>query len=399
MRSNISFFWVLLCTLMLSACTADKPTGTQAKALQTYTCPMHPQIVQHEMSTCPLCGMDLVLIDKNDQSASLTLSKNQEILANIKVRRINGAEVLDEGIRINGRLVNDPADASMISARAEGRLNKLFVKTLGMPIQKGQALYQIYSEELLALQQEFLMTQAQAASFPGNAQFKALNDAAAQKLLRYGQTKSQLLQLVQKNKTNAYVTFVAPHSGMLRELLVSEGAYVSEGMPLFKLESYEQIWVEAEVYPQELQALKKGQMVPLSVQGFEQERLHMKIEFMAPGLSMDKQTVNIRGSIANKGQKFQPGMLAHLYLQGKSSPNNKLMLPLDAIIQDGHTAHLWVKTAPGKYEPRKVSLGEANAHEVEVLAGLDAQSEVVISGAYLLYSEYILKKGKHPITL
>lgn len=379
---------------MLQSCNQQEGDAV-ATMETTYTCPMHPQIVQTKMGTCPICGMDLVLFDKNNKDAILTLNSDQQLLANVTTIVV-GAGSLNNIKRLNGRLVVDPSNTVFISSRISGRIEQFSVRETGVMVQKGQLLYRIYSEQLLVLQNEYRLAVAQVKQFPSDRRFKEIETAARQKLLLYGQSEKQLEQLLSTDKEQPYVYYYAPASGVIAELSITEGQYVEEGSPILKLEDYSQLWVEADLYPGESADIKKGQLLEVVVAGNEQEKLRMNVEFIEPSLQSGSQLLTVRGSIANSGARFQPGMPVQVLLnRGTASP--VLQLPHAAVIRDGKSAHVWVQTDPEKFEPREVHIGIENADTVEILEGLEDGERVVVSGAYLLYSEYILKKGKHPV--
>lgn len=380
---------------VLESCKPKADKAAAAVAVTTYTCPMHPQIVQTKMGTCPICGMDLVVFDKNNKDAFLTLSREQQLLANVTVLEIGSGKV-DNITRLNGRLVVNPSNTVYVSSRVAGRIESLSVKETGALVQKGQLLYRIYAEQLLALQKEYRLAVAQAKQFPADRRFQEIEAAARQKLLLYGQTPAQVTQLISTEQDNHYVYYYAPAAGVVAELTVSEGQYVAEGSPILKLEDYGQLWVEADLYPGEASTISKGQTVQVIIAGNEAEPFPMKVEFLEPALQAGTQLLTVRGTIKNSNRQFQPGMPVQVLLN-KGSVSEVLQLPLAAVIRDGQSAHVWVQSAAEKFEPREVKIGLENAEMVTILEGLDEGEKVVISGAYLLYSEYILKKGKHPI--
>jgi Cu(I)/Ag(I) efflux system membrane fusion protein len=215
-------------------------------------------------------------------------------------------------------------------------------------------------------------------------------------LILYGQTESQINQLINGRKTDPYVTYSASVSGVIAELLITEGQYVSEGGPIMRIESYDELWVEADVYPSDVSVVKVGQEVKVVLPGWEDQPQQMKIQFINPNLQNENQLLQVRGSISNPKNQWQPGMQANVLLPLQSK-GDVLSLPVGAVIRDGKGTHAWVEVSKGKFEPRMVKTGMENAESVEITEGLNKGDQVVITGAYLLYSEYILKKGANPM--
>lgn len=383
----------MLMAATLTACVEEKHEHA-GEAKTTYTCPMHPQIVREKPGTCPICGMDLVVFDRTGKDQSLTLSESQVALANITTMII-GDTSLSSFKRLNGRLAINPENTVELSSRVAGRIEKLYIKEPGVSIVKGQPLYQIYSEQLSALQEEYLVAHAQRQQFPGDKQFENIAAAAKQKLLLYGQTESQLQRLITSGKADALVTYSAPSGGIVAAILAAEGQYISEGGPVIRIENYDELWVEADVYPSEASLVKKGQVVDVVLPGQEERAKKMKISFINPLLQEGSQLLQLRGTIENTGGRLRPGMQADILLP-VSSAKNVLSLPTAAVIRDGSGAHAWVEVSANKFEPRAVKTGMENAASVEIIEGLESGEKVVKSGAYLLYSEYILKKGAQP---
>lgn len=382
-------------SLLIAGCRNKAKNQTTNAKTQTYTCSMHPQIIQDKPGTCPICGMDLVPFDKNNAEPSLMLGESQKALANITTITV-GANSLSGYKQLNGRLSINPEQTVYVSSRVAGRIEQLYVKQTGVPVTKGQALYRIYSEELSTLQQEYLLGIAQAEQFPEDKRFQEIAQSAKQKLLLYDQSEGQLKQLANNKKTDPYVTYYSEISGIVADLSATEGQYVAEGGSILRLENYSMLWVEADVYPSEAKDVRTGQKVNVVIAGWEDQPQTMTITFITPALQSGSQTIQIRGSIANPNNQWQPGLQASILLP-LVNKTNVLTLPLDALIREEQGTHVWIEGDSNKYEPRMVKTGAEDFNKVEIKEGLEQGDKVVVTGAYLLYSEYILKKGKNPM--
>lgn len=391
---KVAFWTAVTPALVLAACKEKKPQPVAAKK-QTYTCPMHPQIIQEGPGTCPICGMDLVPFDKNNADANLILSESQVALANITTITV-GNGLLNNNTVLNGRLAIDPEQTAFISSRVAGRIEVLYVKETGVKVNKGQPLYKIYSEQLATLQQEYLLAVAQVKQFPNDVRFQQIEKAARQKLLLYDQSETQLQQLTGSQKTEPYITYPAPAGGVVAELLATEGQYVNEGGTIMRIEGYNSLWVEADVYPNETSNIRTGQVVKVIIPGWEDQPQDMTIQFINPSFQSGRQLMQVRGTIPNPNNQWQPGLQAGILLPGKST-GRTLTVPVGAVIRDGKSMHVWVEEGKGKFIPRPVKTGLENADMVEITEGLKEGEKVVVTGAYLLYSEYILKKGTDPM--
>jgi Cu(I)/Ag(I) efflux system membrane fusion protein len=388
------YFVIILALIQFSTACGENHQHEQNAEKKTYTCPMHPQIVQDKPGTCPICGMDLVLFDRSSKDESLTLNEQQQLLANISTMVVGDTSV-GAVVRLNGRVVVDPTGSSMVSARIAGRIERLYIRETGIKINRGQPLYRIYSEELAAMQQEYLVAAAQAREFKEDEQFARIEKAARQKLVLLGQSPQQISNLLASNRVQAFTEYNAPVSGVVSGILATEGMYVKEGDGIVKLDSYQNVWVEADVYANEQQLVRQGMNVQVQT-GNADAPSTMKVEFISPELVSGTQVTRIRGRLNNAGTQLLPGaqvavLLPRPAMMGKT-------LPSSAVIRDGSGAHVWVETSAGKFEPRTVSVTGEEAYSMQIGEGVSNGDKVVVTGAYLLHSEYILKKGKNPST-
>ncbi|WP_347158651.1 efflux RND transporter periplasmic adaptor subunit [Pontibacter chitinilyticus] len=391
----------LLLLLLVTAvgCSEPKHEHSEKEVLAentTYTCPMHPQVVENEPGTCPICGMQLVPVSQSDKNnGELTLSDSQIALGNIKTEEVGNGAVGSNTI-LTGRLVLDETQTDVVSSRAAGRIERLYIKDSGQPVKKGQPLYQLYSEALLTLQREYLLALKQNQELgKDNPRLASFEEAARKKLLLYGLTAGQIRQLASSGQMDARVTFLAPITGVVTQVAAAEGQYVTEGTMLYRLGNLQTVWVEAELYPQEVGTVNPGDMVQVAVQDFPQNPVTAKVTFLSPEFRQGSQVAVLRAALPNPAGQYLPGMQANVILPNAGGA--ALTIPTDAVIRNKTGDHVWVKTGKGTFKARMVTLGEENANRVAILSGLNNKEQVVTSGAYLLYSEFVLKKGASPM--
>ncbi|MER2996709.1 efflux RND transporter periplasmic adaptor subunit [Pontibacter populi] len=391
---NILF---LLVAIVVAACSTEEKSHAEGESA-TYTCPMHPQIVQDKPGTCPICFMDLVPVSQSGkENGELMLSESQIALGNIKTKRVKSGSVGGEAI-LTGKLVLDETQTDVISSRVAGRVEKLYLKENGQTIKKGQPLYELYSEELLTLQREYLLALAQNRELgKENPRFASFLEAAKKKLLLYGLTEGQIRTLARTEQLSPRITFVAPAGGVVTEVAAAEGQYVAEGSVLYRLGKLGKIWVEAELYPQEVANVKEGDPIGVSVEGFGQEPVTAKVTFISPEFRAGSQVAILRAELPNPDDEYLPGMQANVIIPNTETKGTPLILPTDAVIRDEKGAHVWVQSGKNTFRARMVTLGETSADNVAILSGLKENEKVVVSGAYLLYSEFVLKKGADPM--
>src|SRR6188768_1442646 len=147
--------------LVFSACSKKDEHVHQEAAKEQYTCPMHPQIIQDKPGACPICGMDLVKVNLNAAHNAIMLNPTQLKLANITTTLVRIQDIGNNTI-LTGKLVADETQTEVVSSRVQGRIEALYVKEVGQQVAQGQALYQLYSEQLLTLQQEYVLALKQA---------------------------------------------------------------------------------------------------------------------------------------------------------------------------------------------------------------------------------------------
>jgi Cu(I)/Ag(I) efflux system membrane fusion protein len=399
-RKNLFVFFslVLLTMMLILSCKnkTQKPQTTDPDVY--YTCSMDPQVVESKPGKCPICHMELTPVkksaaQKNDNE--LQLSPEQMRLGNIQVDTI-GKEFVGNQITLTGTLNFDETKVNDVSARVGGRIEKLYFRKMGDYVTKGAPLYDIYSEELNNAKQEYLLA-LQKKAMLGNSQinFDDIIDAAKNKLLLWGMTEQQIKNLNKKTLANNKTTFYSTASGYITELNLQEGDYVAERRSVVKLAGLSDLWVEAQVYATQLSKINKATDVMVQIPDFPGKKIPGKISFENPELNPASRINLIRINIPNKDNELKPGMAA--YITVRTGGVNALFLPSDAVLRDGKMAMVWIETSQNKFKSVMVETGMESGDLIEIKSGIETNDVVVTSGAYLLQSEYVFRKGATPM--
>ena len=385
---------LLFIALMFAMCGKKDEHAQHEERTTRYTCPMHPQIVQDKPGPCPICGMDLVKMNASTgANGSIMLSESQIKLANITTM-LTRFESMGENTILTGRLMVNEEQTEVISSRVQGRIEKLYFKEVGQRVVRGEKLYEIYSEPLLTLQQEYLLAFRQFEELK-EKRYESFLKASERKLGLFGMTKEQVGELAKRKKADSRITFLAPVSGIITRTDATEGQYVSEGGSLYRIEKLDQVWVEAELYQGESSLVKTGDVVRVQISGFENILVEGKVTFLSPEYRQGSQIILLRAVIANPNREFLPGAQANVILS--HSEKKAIALPVDAVIRDANGSHVWILQEDGAFRPRMVKTGLENFEKVEITEGLEEKENAVITGAYLLYGELVLKKGGGPM--
>ncbi len=383
-KAGTIFLLFLGLLILQPSCSPErKPTASNTE----YTCPMHTDILQPNPGKCPVCGMDLVLKGKTSGSSGLMLTESQVRLANISTNRV-ARQSIGQTILLTARLAVDEQRSRVVSSRTSGRVERLYIKETGRQLLPGEPFMEIYSENLLTLQKEFLLAleQNRQLALPRYGTFVK---SARKKLLLYGLTSAQVEELERTKELRDRITYVATAGGIVSDILITEGQYVEEGTPLYRVDDVSQLWVEAELYPGESSLARPGMVVRVKIPGQQPEAMSGIVTFVSPEYRGKSQITVLRVAIDNRGLTLKPGMQAQVILA--YDQREALAVPLDAVIREEHGAHLFVKTATNTFDRRTVQTGLENDELIEILSGIKEGEEVVVTGAYLLHSEQRLR--------
>ncbi len=404
--------------LFLPACNNNKKedhTGhnTADNKKELYTCPMHPEIIKDQPGQCPICGMQLVKKEMDAatitgvQLASLLKPTNQYVISAIPVTAIKKEEV---GAKIDalGRVEYDTRMIGNISARINGRIEKLYVRYKYQYIKAGQKIMEIYSPELLTAQQNLIFIIKNDA---GNT---SLITAAKQKLLLLGMSLDQLQRIIQTGKPLFTVTVYSNVGGHVHnagqgaavmrpqtsssamrainpstELLnLKEGMYVQKGQGLFSVYNPSKAWALLDIYTDGQALIKKGQLVKITPEAAPGKAFQGHIDFIEPFYREGSRTTSARVYFDNSSLRLPVGS----QVRGSvfSDPAMRYWLPKEAVTSLGIDRIVFLKVTDG-FRPLKVTTGITIGDNIQITGGLSETDSVAIKAQFLIDSESFIK--------
>jgi Cu(I)/Ag(I) efflux system membrane fusion protein len=363
-----------------------------------YTCGMHPWVIQPKPGNCPICGMKLVPLDPAKFSGEVTISP--EVAQNIGVRVEKVTEGSESGaIRTVGTLTYDERRLVDVNLKVSGWIEKLYVNYQGAPVKRGQKLFDLYSPDLYAAEEEYLLA-FRAARRPGTAGGKGLAEvggsllaAARTKLALLDVSQAQIAALEARGTPSRTTSIFSPQSGVVIEKQAFEGMKVTPGTTAYRIADLSHIWVIASVYEYQSAEVKVGQEATMTLSYLPGEELTGKILYIYPYLDERTRQINVRLDFANPKLSLKPGMYATVVFQGTQT-SSRVLVSRSAVIDTGERQVAFVALGQGRFEPRAVHMGaETEDGKVEILDGLKPGERVVTSGQFLIDSEARMREA------
>ncbi|TNE89318.1 MAG: efflux RND transporter periplasmic adaptor subunit [Deltaproteobacteria bacterium] len=376
-------FLLLLFTLLALGCAPSSPSGHDHAAgeVQLYTCGMHPEVVQEGPGQCPICGMDLTPMGEKGSSTAVFVEPH--VIQTMGVRTaVVTPQTLFKHLRTLGEVDVAEDEVTVVNLRLSGWVERIHVDRTGDAVKRGQRLFDLYSPELVAAQEELLL----AGGGP-------LATSARKKLSLFGIADSDIDAVVSSGKAARTLPIRAPASGFVLHKDVVEGARVSAGQDLYRIGNLSKVWVNAEVYEFDAPWVSEGQRAQAELSFAKGTVLEGKVAYVYPTLNQTSRTLRVRLEFDNPGVSLKPGMFATVYIEYRRV-EDVLAVPREAVLHSGERELVFVARGDGHFEPREVTTGlEADHHLVEVLSGLESGEEVVTSGQFLLDSESQLQEA------
>jgi len=386
-----------------SAPAATTPTAA-APAATKYQCPMHPSIVMDQPGKCPICGMDLVQLTPASASAGdlgsapvdglapVTIDPARQQLIGLRTAAVTEGKVGGTW-RTNGRVVMDETRVRRVTLKVPAFVERVYADFTGKPVRQGEPLFSVYSPELLAAQEEYLLAlrTRQALGQGGGmaTDGEALVAAARRKLQLWDVPQATLERLAETGEATRTLTLVSPISGVITQKDVVEGARLEVGATPYEIVDLSRVWVLADVYESELRHVKVGMTATMQLKAFPNRIFAGKVAFLDPVLDPTTRTVKVRLEFPNPDGDLRPEMFGEVVLRGTTREG--LRIPADAVVPTGTTQVVFVALGGGRFQPREVRLGESDGKSVEVTSGLKAGDQVVTGANFLVDSESRLR--------
>ena len=189
---------------------------------------------------------------------------------------------------------------------------------------------------------------------------------------------------------SAATNVMSPVSGIVTRKLAVEQQYVAQGQPLLEIADLSNVWVEADVYEQQLSSVKIGDRVEITAAAIPGQTFTGKISFIVPVLEGATRTARVRIELANPRLQLKPDMYVNARIVGAPAPPH-IMVPASAVVDRGQKQFVWVESQPGTYEPRIVTTGGRHGQAMVIASGLAEGDNVVVEGGFLLDSEAQLR--------
>ena len=308
----------------------------------------------------------------------------------VKTGKVERKQVEDE-IHTTGNVAVDETRLAYVQVRYSGYIEKVFADATYQYIRKGQPLFTIYSPDIVSTEREYLVAkrnqqQEARSSVPGVASSAAsLLDATSERLKQWGVPQQEIARLESTDQVQQELEFDSPVSGYITERNALPSVAVQPEMRLFTVADLSSVWVQAQIFQNDLGRIKVGDPTTLTVSTFPGRTFRGRVDFIYPQLDTDTRTAKVRIVSSNSDLRLKPGMFVNVAL--KVPLGRQLVIPANGVLQSGSRQIAFVERSDGYLEPRNVELGARVGDDFVLLKGLKEGEQIVTSANFLIDSE------------
>lgn len=390
-------------SLVLTGCGHGSAAGESSQPQkQLYTCGMHPQVVQDHPGNCSICGMKLTPIRKEEAGATAAMADSHAISVDpVTTQNMNlRTAVVTRGplrriIHTVGVIDYNETAQMDVTTKFRGWVEKLFVDSTGQQVHRGEPLFEIYAPELYSAQREYVLALDGNTNTPTGA---ALQASAMTKLKFFDISAEQIAELNRTREPHKSLQITAPQDGFVMEKSVVQGQMVDPGMKLYRLSDLSLVWVQAQIYEQDLAYLRLGQEATVTLAYLPDREFRGRVTYIYPNIDEKTRTARVRMEFHNPGYFLKPGMFATVDVASELEPS-AVLVPDMAVLRSGEKNTVFVALDGGKFESRNVILGpQAEDDYYQVISGLKEGERIVTSGQFMLDSESQLREAIQKMT-
>jgi Cu(I)/Ag(I) efflux system membrane fusion protein len=298
---------------------------------------------------------------------------------------------LKRDVQLSGEVVLDETRVSAVTLKVDGVIERLHADFVGKVIRRGDPLVALYSPMLVAAQEELLVAARLQASLArgasdasGSASDLALS--ARHRLRNWDVDQTDIDAVEHHGMSHRTLTLRSPVTGTVIEKNVVAGQQVMAGQPILRVADLSHVWVDGDVFEQDLPLVRVGQTVRVEFRALPGDARTGRVTSFEPTLDPATRTARVRVALPNPGGTLRPGMFATLHLTALE-PAATLVVPRGAVLSTGERSLVFVKRSDGRLEPRQVVVGLTDETQIQILRGLNHGDVVVASATFLVDAE------------
>ena len=362
---------------------------------EKYTCPIHPHYIATEMGTCPIYGMDLVLMDsdgaitdedhgthENDRRTTITISPETIQKMGVRTEKAMLAN-FGTNIRSYGLVTENVRLTLAISGRVAGWIEDLKITAVGDEVKKDDLLFTLYSPDLISAQQDYISAIASGV--------EDRIESSAKRLQSLGAGQKAIEQIRSSRQKLEYLPFYAQTGGIVSQLMVNQGSYVKPGMQIAAIQDYSSVWIIVSVAEKDLQFLAKDSKAIVTFPNLGDIERTARIDYIYPTINENSRTGQVRLVLDNADGSLKPGAYADVDFE--TNIDKRLSVSSEAILKSSEGDFIVIALGDGRFQPKAIQAGIHNKGRTEIVRGVNKGDSVVVSSQFMIDSESSLRES------